>query len=143
MGWTRRANPKWYRKASGQRFPSERMLSVTIDQHGSVKRDNWSWCWTGSSRSCQRYTSHLRRIAGKRQIAHELLQYEEEQHEQRLFEESLYEIAREFEEEEYYSPFDDGYPDWDNDWPRDESVDHYNDPYDEDWDDYYYLDDMY
>lgn len=84
----------------------------------------------------------IRRI-GKERIKEGLSDYEQEQQEKLLFEESLYELIREYEEEEYYSPFDDGYPGWDDDWPRDEPEDDLDYLQDDSWDDYYYPDDMY
>jgi len=84
MGWTRRANPKWQRKASRQRYPSIHFMSMSIDRHGNAILNRWDESWVGSSRWYQRYTARQQRAAAKLQIAYEL--YEDAEWQRELLE---------------------------------------------------------
>lgn len=131
MGWTRRANPKWCRKASRQRRPSEAMCSVNYDRQGSVKRNGWEWDWTSSRKRMVRYTNRQRRNAGKLQIMcglHDHEQWLDEEHELYLDQEAEFEAYIDMPDW-WYEPTDDyEYPNKHcND--TDDRFDYYEDDY--------------
>lgn len=134
MGWTRRANPKWYRKASGQRYPSEVMCCVNYDHHGNVKRNNHEWDWTEARSKRVKYANKQRRQAAKLQIAYEL--YEDDQWQEELWEQQCGWEDDELELPDWWYGIEDDY-----EYPEPEPEE---DPYDPYWfDDWYGYDDHY
>ena len=130
MGWTRRANPKWKRKAMRQRFPSEVMCGVNYDRHGTVKANNWEYDWTKSRSKMVRYSSRVRRQAAKLQIKFA------------LYEDMMGDIEEYYDDLDWYDDEPMELPDWwygaedDYEYPQDD-YDYCTDIYD-DWYDGHY-----
>lgn len=125
MGWTRRANPKWKRKAMRQRYPSEVMCGVNYDRHGTVKAKNWEYDWTKSRSKMVRYSSRVRRQAAKLQIKFA------------LYEDMMGDIEEYYDDLDWYDDEPMELPDWwygpedDYEYPQD---DYDYDLYYDDWD---------